>query len=509
MTAARRARGTAALTVAGVLLLAGCGTTVSDTAGRAADGSLSASHAQDLGSTDAGGSPVSGSFAAGQAGIGAAAGQTAAGAAAGGAQSGTGTSAATSGGTGTSMGSRAFPAGTGEVAVGVETVDAGGGASAAGAIGVKGISAGDEPGAYRILFDEINKHGGLAGHKIRLIFATYDPAGSDPATQEQAMCEKFTRDNHVVAALLVPTASETARRCLTSKGIPTISRGLGAMVDDKVFAATPLFATSGTLSLDRMAAVYVDGLYAQDYFGAKPTIGLITAEEPSFTRVSDGALRQALRRHGLKVEVEQRVPTAYTVSSYGNAAPAVQSALLQFQSKGVNHVLFLQPTGASALLFMTAADNQGYHPRYGMSTNDQLQNIAGQVGASQLAGAVAVGWYPSADVPQNTFQRPAAAKKCLALLAAHGNRPGEQSAESGILGICDSVGVFAGAVRAGGLGGRTTISGVERLGRSVASAAYLELGYGPGHRDGVSLAAGAAYQSSCSCFKYNARRFTP
>jgi ABC-type branched-subunit amino acid transport system substrate-binding protein len=513
MTARRGCRGTASLALAGGLLLAGCGTTVSDTSGRAADGALGGSAAQELASTDAAGVPVSGSVPAGQSGAGDSLGKTVAGGAGGttggGTQSGAGTSVGTSGGSRTADGSRPVAAGTGEVAIGVETVDAGGGAAAAGAIGVKGISAGDEQGAYKILFDEINKQGGLAGHKIRPVFATYDPAGSDPATQEQSMCEKFTRDNRVVAALLVPTASETARHCLTSKGIPTISRGLGAMVDDKVFAGTPLFATSGTLSLDRMAAVYVDGLHAQGYFGPKPTIGLITAEEASFTRVSDGALRRALKRHGLKVEVEQRVPTAFTVSSYGNAAPAVQSAVLQFQSRGVTHVLFLQPTGASALLFMTAADNQGFHPRYGMSTNDQLQNIAGQVGASQLGGAVAVGWYPSADVPQSTFQRSAPAKKCLALLAAHGNRPGEQSAESGILGVCDSVSVLAGAVRAGGLGGRATIAGVERLGRSVATAAYLELGYSPGHRDGVSLVAGAAYDTTCSCFKYNARRFTP
>lgn len=491
-SARRRA---AALTVVAALFLTGCGTTVTGRAGESALGQGDLSQASGV----ATGANVSGGTALG--GDGSVAGDQAT-PGLGGAE--TGSLPVSGQALAGAAGATSLP----PVTVGLEYVNAGDGAAAAGAIGVKGISAGDDAGSFRILFDEINRKGGLAGRKVKTVFASYDPTGSDPATQEQAICDTFTQDNKVEVALLVATASEGLRSCLAKKGVATISAGLGAMVDEKTFRASPLFATSGTLSLDRMAAVYVDGLWAQGYFGSNPTIGLVTAEEGPFTRTADGAFRQALRRHGLTVAKEQRVPSAYTVGGYGGAAPSVQSAVLTFRAANVTHVMFLQPIGAAALLFMLSADSQQYRPRYGMSTNDQLQNVAMQVPTSQLEGALAVGWSPAADVPTSTFPLSAAAKACLALLARHGDHPGEQSAVAGTLMICDQVAVLA-AASTQSVGGLRTISGIERLGSSVASAAYLGLSYGAGRRDGISLVAGAAYAVPCSCFRYSSLRLRP
>jgi hypothetical protein len=394
------------------------------------------------------------------------------------------------------------------ITLGIEYVDAGSGANAATAIGVKGISAGDQKGAYQILIDDINSSGGLLGHKVVPVFFAYDPFGTNPATQEQAMCTTFTQDNKVFAALVVATASGTARDCLNKANVVTIAQGLGANVDEEIFASLPRYATSGSLSLTRMADVYVEGLFAQGFFAAGEKIGLITVDDPPFTRTADGPLRKALARHGLDVKAEQRVPAALTAADYGAAGPAVQSAVLKFSSDGISRVLFLEPTGAAALLFMTSAEGQSYRPRYGLSTGDQLQNLQGNAPAGQLAQSVGVGWFPLADVQGSSFPLGSGAKSCLSLLAAHGNTPSDQSSTANLLAICDHVNLAAAAVRSGGaLTPASIMAGLDKLDTSVASAAYIALGYAHGRRDGIPRVQALAFTSSCSCFRYTSQQY--
>jgi hypothetical protein len=64
--------------------------------------------------------------------------------------------------------------------------------------------------------------------------------------------------------------------------------------------------------------------------------------------------------------------------------------------------------------------------------------------------------------------------------------------------------VLVAAVTRGGsaLGATAAIRGLEALGTSVESAAFMRLVYGPGQRDGIGAVRGVTFVQSCTCFRY-------
>src|SRR5690349_22550034 len=76
----------------------------------------------------------------------------------------------------------------------------------------------------------------------------------------------------------------------------------------------------------------------------------------------------------------------------------ISSAVLKFRSDGVTHVLIWDDNGVATLFFMQQADNQGYRPRYGINSGNNMQVVAQVVSKSQLTGATGIGWTPAFDI---------------------------------------------------------------------------------------------------------------
>lgn len=61
--------------------------------------------------------------------------------------------------------------------------------------------------------------------------------------------------------------------------------------------------------------------------------------------------------------------------SYANLTSAqsqVQGAVLRFKAMGITHVIIWDDNGISTLFFMINAENQGYRPRYGINSGNDI-----------------------------------------------------------------------------------------------------------------------------------------
>jgi hypothetical protein len=393
------------------------------------------------------------------------------------------------------------------VSVGFEYVSVSGGTAAAGAIGSK-QSPGDEMAEYQTLVNNVNSHGGLLGHPITPVFFAYDPLGSQLSTQEQAMCASFTQDHHVFAALVLSLTTDTALSCLQRAGVVTIARGgYGSSLDSQVFRQFSHYVAAGSLSLDLLSQALVKGLHGQGFFGSGVKIGLVVDTGAVYT-TAQKALSKALGTYGKKLADVASVEAPTSIQGLSQAAAGIQSAVLKFSSDGVNRVLFLEPTAAPAL-FMLDAQTQGYHPRYGLSTNDELTMLVPTVSPSQLTGAAGIGWYPLADVPSTSSSLNAAGKACLNLLNSDGANLPSQSTQAAALTLCDQMTVLQTATKLGkALSANAFMHGLNAAGSSIKTAAFFALNYS-GRRDGIAAVRDLAFEASCPCFQYSGSTTAP
>jgi hypothetical protein len=183
----------------------------------------------------------------------------------------------------------------------------------------------------------------------------------------------------------------------------------------------------------------------------------------------------------------------------GATASENQSAVLKFNTSGVNRVLFLGIGGSPGFFFLKAAEAQAYYPRYGLTSNDLPESLRVQATTQSFQGAMGVGWWPEGDV---TGGKPttAAAKQCEKLTGGTGDGPAYKA--------CDALDIFVRAATAGGaaLSAASVMRGLETL-PVITPASMLRLQYGPGRHDGVAGARHFAYVNSCSCLRYSSSQY--
>ena len=101
--------------------------------------------------------------------------------------------------------------------------------------------------------------------------------------------------------------------------------------------------------------------------------------------------KPALAAHGLKVLEEAAVREPESAARAGDTAAEASSVALRFRQRGITHVLFVPSGGAIPLLFLAAAESQGFRPKYGFSSLDAPYFVRDSVPREQLNGAVGVG----------------------------------------------------------------------------------------------------------------------
>jgi ABC-type branched-subunit amino acid transport system substrate-binding protein len=394
--------------------------------------------------------------------------------------------------------SRKAPAAGAPLLIGVQYLKNNGAAGAAIGAGNAGAFGGESAEAqYQAVIDSINAGGGVLGHKVKPVFYGEDAQSADISSQDQAACARFTQDYHVFAALLGALYSDNLTNCLGRAGVVTFSAPQTVPHDQTAFDQLPYYATAGTLNLTRLGDVLVDGLVRQKYFAPGSKIGVVTYDAPSHARAVERSLKPALARHGLRITDLVATPPLNSLGNTGNATPQIQNAVLRFASEGIDRVIFFAGAGV-AFVWMTAAESQGYRPRYAVSTHDAPSPLAANAPATQMANSVGVGWNRMLDVASPPANN--AGKACDDLMRKRG-------LPTAAWVICDHVQTFARALVAGGqVAPASTMAGLQRI-DDVPSATVLGLRYSARQRDGAARARALSYTGACSCFRYTSAEY--
>ena len=378
-------------------------------------------------------------------------------------------------------------------------------------VGAKGLDAGDQEGQAQAVVDDLNRRGGLFGRRLKIVFKDQGTVAtaSDPNTQANAACTYFTQDHPVIAVLNPVTLLDvdSFRACLAKSKVALFSASVAA-IDDKVGQQlAPYFYASVAPSWTALAPVLVQQLKAQGWLGGwnaqtgKPApgsakVGILTPDTATGQRVASDVSR-ALASAGSPGAVVY----AYDPN---NTQGSVQSSVLQFAGKGVTHVIV---TDSNLLPFQTAASNQGYKPRYGITSYNAPQTfLETNSPPGQNDGALGVGWSPSLDVSDSNDPGDTGAgeTECKRILAKGGQTfSGKRLAEAVAFAFCDGIRLIAqGAVAGGGLSGAQIYQGVLRAAPGFSTAFSFGNGLTAQRLTVPGAVRSLGYVAACRCFRY-------
>jgi hypothetical protein len=312
---------------------------------------------------------------------------------------------------------------------------------------------GDQEGQIKAVVADANRHGGLFGRTIVPVFHDMKTADlqANPENQAQATCVALTEDHTVVAVINIVAAIDlpTFYACLAKHGTPIISAGF-IPVDDQLFATyAPYLYKTTSASFTALSPVWIDRLIAMGYFhgwntaaGASAStpakVGLLYPNRQPQQRIF-AALKSRLAAKGIQVVKDFQ----YDASSLDRESADMSNAVLQFRDAGVTHVLSSE---ADVLLFMTAADGQHYRPRYGLNSyHAAAVQLQGTVPASQLVGSMGVGWLPITDVDaaHNPGSVGPGEKRCREIMSKAGQDISSAAPAVVAFALCDGVHMVA------------------------------------------------------------------
>lgn len=375
------------------------------------------------------------------------------------------------------------------------------------AYNIAGESMGNTRAQMDALAKWVNSHGGIRGRQLK--YVAYDISAADIASGNQSQvaeesCTAWTVDNKVFAVVQPLLGTAELRACLAKHDTPLIGKGDGANLDESEYRKYPshLYEPAG-MSTQTHWPLWVRVMLQGRYFtgwnpatgapGGNPVkIGLLHPDNVDANKSAE-VLKKSLAKAGHPVAEEVAYQGSIQGSSAGN-----QSAVLQFKSNGVTHVI-----GAN-LVFLQAASNQEYYPRYGLAA---LANaLAANAPPKALAGAMAAGSSPAEDVDAAHDPGP---PSTMARLCEEIMRVTNEDTRSGraILAAmrteCDAIFLLKAALDAAPeLSTAGLRAGVEGLGTALPSAQTWASAWGRNqHASGRALRL-LAYDQSCSCFTY-------
>ena len=252
---------------------------------------------------------------------------------------------------------------------------------------------GDTEAQANAALSYVNAHGGIAGRKVVPIFHTFDltrPGLSDGQSEQEA-CAKWTQDNKVFAVINITYSRLSLLTCLAKADVPGLHEALP--LDAKTLQTYfKYWYSNSQVVLDRMIVNQVRNYCSRGFFATGAKVGMEYFDDPSMKRIVDETFIPELAKCGVP---KKNVFLQAAPRGGQNATPYAAA----FKRDGVTNVMFLGEGSLYPLFFMRAADQQGYRPKYGLSTAQTpallLQDL---VPAAQLKNAIGIGWLPTADV---------------------------------------------------------------------------------------------------------------
>jgi len=363
------------------------------------------------------------------------------------------------------------------------------GAAALDAIGAGSLNLDSRP-VNNAIIAYLNKHGGIAGRKVEPSYNDIDATAS-PSAQTAQACAQWAQDDHV--SLAIPSSAvgdnNALRECLKKAGIPSIYGNIFSTTLRGSFRSSPLYFEDGSLPLEDYAQTYVHGLAGQGFFTAGDKLGVIYYDNGPFTSALHSDFLPALKSVGVAAPVTFAANIAGG-TELSSGSSQMSAAVLSFRSKGVTKVLFFEPW-VGYFVFVQQATSQGYHPTYGLSSQEapQVTLDLGVLDPQEMANARIVSWIPAIDTSDYRRYTGPRAKLCHSILHDAGVPPAkDQTTDAGQLGACEDLLLVRDAYlhAPSSLTGSDFPAGVTTLGSAVQLAIRQRGTYSPTNHWGTS-----------------------
>ena len=369
------------------------------------------------------------------------------------------------------------------------------------------VDYGDQERIATAITDDLNARGGIAGRKVVPVF--YDYQTGDLLTNgpgaDQAACSHFTEDTDVFAVIAVTgPQSEVLPQCLYDHQVALIANDNIPYPRTYWERWTGFIHSTANPMTERLIPVWLQRSDAVGYFTGWDTtaggpsmtapvkIGIVRANAESGELFRD-IVADALADLGHEITSDYALDSAFDTNG-------MSSAVLQFRSAGVTHVIV---ESLFLLLFPQAAESQQYRPRYTVTTANAPLLVQSATPPQQLNGAVGVGYFPSYDV--DTAHDPGdpspAAAHCREIQAAAGNDPNQRESWNLQTKACDAFAFIAEAIRIAGLHTGALAEGAAQI-RSLPPAGAFAITFGPGRPDGPGAVRDTGYDLACECFVF-------
>lgn len=357
---------------------------------------------------------------------------------------------------------------------------------------------------------DINARGGIAGRQVRLIIHDYKTAQalSDPNRATQEACTHWTEDRPVFAAIdQVAGGEENLIACMAKRQTPVLGVAMGRLRPNRIDSKfVPYIYTPNLPSMDRLVPQWLQRAAANGYFkgwdaslgraGAAPTkVGMLTSN-PSYGDDFERIVRDQLAR------LDRPVAAAFQSSGdFSSHSSEMSQAVLQFRSKGVTHVI--ASDSAALLFFIGEAASQNYRPRYAITSYHHPKTLEQAVPATQLAGALGVGYTPTRDVwdARDPGDVSPAQARCREVMQQAGQDTSNRNAFQVMVGACDGFNFLAGAIESGGLSPEGLQRGAQAMG-SLSPASTFGIAFPGGRPDGAAVVRDLGFREDCGCFAY-------
>jgi hypothetical protein len=256
--------------------------------------------------------------------------------------------------------------------------------------------------------------------------------------------------------------------------------------------------------MDRTYRALDERLSARGYFKTGK-VGLLRFDTSDYEQVAAKVIKPQLAKHGVTLAAEQAFAMPESTADLSRMASQVQGAIVAFRAAGVDHVLVEDLNGAIALQWMTVAEQQGYRPTYGLTSDSIPDYMAATIPGQQMVGAMGIGFSPSpsgvdTSGDRNPMRNSAATKQCLDILKKAGQDMSQGSVQETALLGCDAFFFVVQTLWLGGADGFR--AGLAKIGSAFQPATTFATAFDLVRRDGPAFVRDNAFDSACSCWRY-------
>jgi hypothetical protein len=363
-------------------------------------------------------------------------------------------------------------------------------------------SPGDQKAEAQTAVNWVNAHGGLNGHKVVPVWFEVSLTSTQPYAQTyQQICDSFTQDHKVVAAIFIGNAEAGLPSCLGKRGVLFLGHG-HYLRDHNDYRSLSNVLTPNDPDSLRVARSMVEQMLAKGLVRRGEELGLLVMNYDAPKRGA-ALMTSLLKEQGISVFISE-IPYPQSTQDISNSAAVVQSAELNMASRGIKTVSSLCPGCVG--FFMTDAESQQYYPNYVVSSFDTVGGVKGQGHTKSLDGAIAVGWDPMRDVGTHTNPGELAGNTthqlCRTIEKAYAVDDTSEFASQAFCGALQDLYAAAKAAGAEKVTGASLMAGFERLGTSHPGTANFSTLLSSGQHAGVASYRVMAYQAGCDCFRY-------